>query len=220
VITLGHVTTGGPADGPPVVLLHALGGSARTWEAFAAALPRVSIALDLRGHGTSPRPGDYTFTTMADDVLAFLDTHGHSTVDIVGHSLGGAVAQHLAMRAPGRVRRMVIEDICPPPHEPVPLPEVPAEPDEPVDFDWAVVKAIKHLVRTPDPAWWAGLTTVTADTLWLAGGAESQVDQDRLRAAAASMPSARVVEIPVGHRIHSAAPDAFNAAVIPFLTSG
>jgi pimeloyl-ACP methyl ester carboxylesterase len=46
----------------PVVLLHALGSSARTWETFAAALPRPSIALDLPGHGTAPHTGDYTFT--------------------------------------------------------------------------------------------------------------------------------------------------------------
>jgi pimeloyl-ACP methyl ester carboxylesterase len=218
VITLGHHTTGGPSDGPPVVLLHALGESARTWSTFAEVLPRQSIALDLRGHGTSPKPGDYTFTTMADDVLAFLDAHGHDTADLVGHSLGGAVAMHAAMRAPGRVRRLVVEDIAPPPHEPVALPEIPDAPDEPVDFDWAVVKAIRHLIRTPDPAWWAALPHITADTLWLAGGPSSHVDQVRLRAAAAMMPSARMVEIPVGHHIHEQAPDEFAAAVVAFLS--
>ncbi|HEX6353564.1 alpha/beta fold hydrolase [Actinophytocola sp.] len=217
MITLGH-TTGGASDGPPVVLLHALGESARTWSAFAAQLPRRSIALDLRGHGTSPRPGDYSFATMADDVLAFLDSQGLDEADLVGHSLGGAVGMHVAMRAPGRIPRLVVEDIAPPPHEPVPLPEVADAPDEPVDFDWAVVKAIRHLIRTPDPAWWAGLAHITADTLWLAGGPPSHVDQARLRAAAAKMPSARVVEIPVGHHIHSEAPDEFAAAVISFLT--
>jgi pimeloyl-ACP methyl ester carboxylesterase len=217
VITLGHHTTGGPSDGPPVVLLHALGGSARTWSAFAPLLPRQAIALDLRGHGTSPWPGEYSFTTMADDVLTFLDSHGIEEADLVGHSLGGAVGMHIAMRAPHRVRRLVIEDIAPPPHEPVALPDVPDAPDEPVDYDWPVVKAIRHLVRTPDPAWWAGLARITADTLWLAGGPSSHIDQARLRAAAALMPSARVVEIPVGHHIHRAAPDEFAAAVVPFL---
>ena len=58
---------------------------------------------------------------------------------------------------------------------------------------------------------------VTADTLWLAGGPTSHVDQDRIHEAAARMPSARVVEVPVGHRIHSEAPDEFAAAVLPFL---
>lgn len=218
MIELGHHSTGEPDDGPPVLLLHALGESTATWATFERQLPRHSIALDLRGHGTSPHAGDYTLTTMAGDVLDFMDRHDHGTVDLVGHSLGGAVALHVAMRAPDRVRRMVLEDIAPPPHEPVPLPEVEPAPDEPVDFDWAVVKAVKHLVRTPDPAWWAGLRTITADTLWLAGGAPSHIDQGRLRAAAASMPKARVTEIPVGHSIHEAAPDEFAAAVIPFLT--
>ena len=134
MIALGHHTTGDPDDGPPVVLLHALGSSARTWTMFADRLPRHSIALDLRGHGASPRPGDYSFAAMADDVLAFLDANGHTVVDVVGHSMGGAVAMYLAMRVPERVRRMVVEDIAPPPHEPVPVPEIP-EPTEPVDFD-------------------------------------------------------------------------------------
>jgi pimeloyl-ACP methyl ester carboxylesterase len=219
VISLGYRTTGGPDDGPPVVLLHALGSSARTWEAFAAALPRRSIAVDLRGHGTSPHAGDYSFTTMADDVLAFLDEHGHAVVDLVGHSMGGAVAQHVAMRAPDRVRRLVVEDICPPPHDPVELPEVPTKTSEPIDFDWAVVEPVWRQVRTPNPAWWAGLEKITADTLWVAGGAQSHVDQDRMREAAGRMPSARVVEVPVGHRIHSEAPTQFAEAVIPFLTT-
>ncbi|MFL6123307.1 alpha/beta fold hydrolase [Actinophytocola sp.] len=214
--TLGRLTTGGPADGPPVVLLHALGSSMHTWAAFTKALPRHTIALDLPGHGTSPRTGDYTFTAMADAVLACLD--GYEEVDLVGHSLGGAVAMHVAMRAPERVRRMVVEDIAPPPHEPVTDYGIPAEPPEPVDFDWALAGAIKTLIRTPDPSWWAALGTITADTLWLAGGPPSHIDQGRLRDAAARMPSATVVEIPVGHRIHSEAPEEFAAAVVPFLT--
>lgn len=199
----------------PVVLLHALGSSARTWSRFAAALPRTSIALDLPGHGTAEHTGDYSFTAMADHVLDALA--GHETVDVVGHSMGGAVAQHLAMRNPGLVRRMVIEDAAPPPHEPVLLLEPPARSAEPVDFDWAVVEPVFRTIRTPDPAWWAGLADITADTLWLAGGAASHVDQNRIHEAAARMPSARVVEVPAGHRIHSEAPDEFVAAVLPFL---
>jgi 3-oxoadipate enol-lactonase len=135
---------------PPVVLLHALGSSAATWTTFAAGLSRVSIALDLPGHGTAPRTGDYSFAAMADHVLAALA--GHTEVDLVGHSMGGAVAQHVAMRAPGLVRRMVIEDAAPPPHEPVPLLAPPAEPADPVDFDWAVVEPVFRTIRTPDPA--------------------------------------------------------------------
>lgn len=59
-VALGHRTTGSP-NGLPVVLLHALGEDATTWDRFAAELAaagRHAIALDLRGHGTSPRPGD------------------------------------------------------------------------------------------------------------------------------------------------------------------
>ena len=60
-VRLAHRVTDGPA-GPPVVLLHGLGETAGTWERFALELAgsRTSIALDLRGHGASPRPGVYT----------------------------------------------------------------------------------------------------------------------------------------------------------------
>lgn len=200
---------------PPVVLLHGLGSGARTWGRFQEhLLPRRSIALDLPGHGASPHHPAYSFESMADAVLEFV---ADDVFDLVGHSLGGGVAQFMAMRAPDRIRRLVIEDAAPPPHEPVELWQSPKEPPEPVDFDWAVVEPIFREIRTPHPAWWAGLPTITTDTLWIAGGPSSHIDQDRLALAAESMPAAKVVTIPAGHHIHRDAPDEFAAAVLPFL---
>jgi pimeloyl-ACP methyl ester carboxylesterase len=156
---------------------------------------------------------------MADDVLAFLDTHGLETVDLVGHSMGGAVAQLVAMHAPARVDRLVIEDAPPPPLAPVEAyPPPPPDPPEPVDFDWAALEPIIRQVRTPDPAWWAGLPTITATTLWLAGGPTSHVDQPRITTAANHMKTATVIEIPAGHHIHRESPTEFANAVLPFLT--
>jgi pimeloyl-ACP methyl ester carboxylesterase len=218
VNTLGNRTAGDDTTAPPVVLLHGLGSGARTWATFQQhLLPRRSIALDLPGHGTSPHRPAYSFESMAKEVLADLD---HAVVDVVGHSLGGGVAQFMAMWAPERIRRLVIEDAAPPPHEPAELTAPPAEPPDPVDFDWAVVEPIFREIRSPHPAWWSGLPTITADTLWIAGGPVSHVDQDRLAEAVNAMPSAKVVTIQVGHHIHREAPDEFAGAVLPFLNGG
>jgi 3-oxoadipate enol-lactonase len=65
----------------------------------------------------------------------------------------------------------------------------------------------------------AGLAAITAPTLIVAGGPDSQVSQDRLADMAALIPDARLVTIPAGHLVHAARPDAFLSAVTGFLAS-
>ena len=219
-LTLGYRTTGSP-DGLPVLLLHGLGEDAADWDRFAAELAdrgRQAIALDLRGHGASSHPGEYSFDLMAGDVLAFLTDRGLTRVDLVGHSMGGMVAQLLAAREPHLVRRLVIEDAPPVPVDaPGGDPDPPRRPPEPTPFDWAAVLAIRVDAREPDPARWASLRRITAPTLWLSGGPTSHVEPSRSEAAAAATPTASLVTIPVGHNIHHDAPEEFAAAVLPHL---
>ncbi|MEU9211287.1 alpha/beta fold hydrolase [Streptomyces sp. NPDC048415] len=68
----------GPLDAPPLVLLHALGEDATGWDAVAPVFTRSRrvYALDLRGHGRSDWPGNYSFELMRADVLRFLDAPG------------------------------------------------------------------------------------------------------------------------------------------------
>ncbi|MFF4229737.1 alpha/beta fold hydrolase [Streptomyces sp. NPDC001820] len=84
----------GPPDAPPLVLLHALGEDATDWEAVVPALARRRrvYALDLRGHGRSEWPGDYSLELMQADVLRFMDARGLGSVDLIGHSMGGIAA--------------------------------------------------------------------------------------------------------------------------------
>jgi pimeloyl-ACP methyl ester carboxylesterase len=105
---------------PPLVLLHGLGGDAGFWAAELAALsapspdhrhaaPRRVLALDLRGAGQSLGPLEgITIEDLAGDVVAVLDAANIARADVVGFSMGGLVAQALAVLAPARVRRLVL----------------------------------------------------------------------------------------------------------------
>ncbi len=98
-------------DGPPLVFLSGLGGDSR---AFSVSLRHFSdrylaLALDNRDVGRSDRvASDYTTADMARDVDGWLGALGVEQAHIVGHSLGGLVAQELAIRYPGRVRSLVL----------------------------------------------------------------------------------------------------------------
>lgn len=97
---------GGPAGALPVVLLHGAGGSSAMWTQLHTALRagRAVYALDLPGHGRSaPLLDPPTIEHYAAVVRAFLDEAGLERVAVVGHSMGGAVAQVLALEARDRV---------------------------------------------------------------------------------------------------------------------
>lgn len=101
----------GPTDGAAVILLGSLGSDRSMWDPQVAALrPRFDvIAVDTRGHGHSPVvDGPYTVAELAGDVVALLDDLGIERAHIVGLSLGGAIAQHLAITSPQRIESLVL----------------------------------------------------------------------------------------------------------------
>jgi 3-oxoadipate enol-lactonase len=204
--------------GTPTVLLHALGEQSGDWRDVAMALsPTSQLFLpDLRGHGGSAWPGDYRLEAMRDDVLGLLDALGRTEVDLIGHSLGAAVAYLVAQHDPHRIRRLVLEE--PPPPLPADPPRVaPPRPDKDVPFDWAVVTSVTEQRNSPDAIWWTGLKAITAPTLVIGGGPDSHLPQDQLEAMASQVPDGRFVSIPVGHEVHARDLPAFLDVVLPFL---
>jgi pimeloyl-ACP methyl ester carboxylesterase len=100
--------------GPPVVLLHKLGGWLQDWRALAAELAgryRV-IALDLPGHGSSvfeePTSWEFPIASGATAVAAALDQLGIERAAVVGNSLGGCVAVQIAVDRPELVDKLVL----------------------------------------------------------------------------------------------------------------
>jgi len=107
-------------QGPPLVLLHGLFGSARNWGAVQKALAgdyRV-VALDLRNHGASPHAPDMDYAAQAADVAETLATLGIERAVVLGHSMGGKVAMMLALMQPESIERLIIADIAPRPYPP------------------------------------------------------------------------------------------------------
>ena len=101
----------GPAERPAVLLVHSIGCDHRMWDAQAQALDqrfRV-IRADVRGHGASDASdGDYALEQLGRDAVAVLDGLGIERAMVCGLSLGGMVAQEVALRAPERLTGLVL----------------------------------------------------------------------------------------------------------------
>lgn len=102
----------GPADGPPLLLLHALGLRLELWDAVVARLPRHRILrLDMRGHGGSDvPPAPYAMGTLVRDAERAMDHFGLKEAVVVGLSIGGLIAQGLAVKRLDLVRGLVLSN--------------------------------------------------------------------------------------------------------------
>lgn len=107
----------GPEDGPPLLLVHSIGTSRTIWEPAAHLLADAGVRVvtcDLRGHGATSVPerstaeAPWTVADLGRDVLGLLDALGLPRAAVAGVSLGGLVAQWLAVDAPERVSHLAV----------------------------------------------------------------------------------------------------------------
>jgi pimeloyl-ACP methyl ester carboxylesterase len=101
--------------GPALVFLHYWGGSARTWNLVVDRLAgRDMLTLDFRGWSRSRNiSGPYTLRRLADDTLAVIADAGVTDYVLVGHSMGGKVAQMVAATRPAGLRGIVLVGSAP-----------------------------------------------------------------------------------------------------------
>jgi 3-oxoadipate enol-lactonase len=106
-----HYELHGDGPGQPALMLMGLGTDLDGWERVTPALGkrRRLLLLDNRGVGRSSKPrGPYTTALLADDAAAVMEAAGIGRAHVVGISLGGAIAQELALRHPERVRSLAL----------------------------------------------------------------------------------------------------------------
>jgi pimeloyl-ACP methyl ester carboxylesterase len=98
-------------SGEPILLVHGLGGSRRTWRhvIMPLSLTHTVIAVDLPGHGDSAAPaGDYSLGAHAVALRDLLMMLGHQKATVIGHSLGGGIAMQFAYQFPERLSRLAL----------------------------------------------------------------------------------------------------------------
>jgi pimeloyl-ACP methyl ester carboxylesterase len=109
-VTVRYVEAG-PRNAPPLLLLHGLGDTTRSWSLVLPELAKSHrvYAFDQRGHGAASAPRCcYAVSNLAFDAIAFMDAMKIERAAVVGHSMGSFVAQHLAAHHPERVQKLVL----------------------------------------------------------------------------------------------------------------
>ncbi len=147
-VRLHYVDWGGDRL-PPMVLLHGMRDSARSWDNFAESMKddfRV-LALDSRGHGDSDwaASGGYRFQDHVCDVESFFNSLELHDALIAGHSAGGRYAWAYAVENPDRVKALIIVDIDPDPVNPQTardFSDIEAEPDS-----WGTLDEFEERLR-------------------------------------------------------------------------
>ena len=100
----------------PLLIVHGFTGAKEDFTPWLDRLADVgwhAVAPDLRGHGASSKPStesSYSFELLADDVLALADALDWDTFVLLGHSMGGMIAQFIARRAAARLAGLILMD--------------------------------------------------------------------------------------------------------------
>lgn len=239
------------AGEPTLVFLHYWGGSLRTWSNVVSSLKDSfrCVAYDIRGWGKSDAATSYTVSDMAAEAASLIQALGLKKYILVGHSMGGKVAQLLASQKPAGLAGLIL--VAPAPPTPVRFPdEIRQQQIHAYDNRESVIQTLDFLsARTPSPeileqvvedslgasreavlAWPTGalledisteVPKITVPTLILAGEMDQldSVEQHR-REVLARIPNARLeIVTGSGHLVPIDEPEQLALAIAQFVTS-
>ncbi|SNS44947.1 Pimeloyl-ACP methyl ester carboxylesterase [Ekhidna lutea] len=108
-------------EGEPLIIMHGVFGSSDNWQTLGKVFAEnfKVYLVDLRNHGNSPHSDEFDYDVMVKDVVELMDDEGLPKALILGHSMGGKVAMHLATEHSEKVDKLIVVDIAPkyyPPH--------------------------------------------------------------------------------------------------------
>ncbi|MEP1034123.1 alpha/beta fold hydrolase [Ekhidna sp.] len=107
-------------SGPPLIVMHGVFGSSDNWQTLGKVFSEKFkvYLIDLRNHGNSPHSNEFDYDVMVKDVMELMDDEHLSHAHILGHSMGGKVAMHMATQHSGAVDKLIVVDIAPKYYEP------------------------------------------------------------------------------------------------------
>ena len=103
-------------QGKPLLILHGFLGMSDNWKTLTTKYVEQGFqvhALDLRNHGKSFHSDDFSYEIMVQDVFDYCTFHQLTSVDVIGHSMGGKVVMLLATTYPELVNKLIVADIGP-----------------------------------------------------------------------------------------------------------
>lgn len=100
-------------SGEPVIILHGIFGMSDNWVTFGKQLAKEYevYILDLRNHGRSPHSSEFDYNLMLNDLKGFIQEQNLNNLILIGHSMGGKVAMHLALHYQELVKKLIVLDV-------------------------------------------------------------------------------------------------------------
>ena len=108
-----HFNTFG--EGDPLIIMHGVFGSSDNWQTLGKVFAQhfKVYLVDLRNHGNSPHSDKFDYDVMVADVIELMSDEHIEKTHVLGHSMGGKVAMHLATKHAFKVEKLIVIDIAP-----------------------------------------------------------------------------------------------------------
>ena len=101
--------------GKPLFILHGLFGSSDNWMTLGKKFAESYhvVLVDLRNHGRSPNSDHWDYSVMTEDIYQLANDLGFTSINLLGHSMGGKIGMTIAGKYPGFLNRLIVADIAP-----------------------------------------------------------------------------------------------------------